>query len=149
MSTTGRGKLSAIDVDGAMTVVPGYSQGAQMADQMPVYVNSPLLSLSTAASADGQFMVPFDATIVAVMANITELPDDAAGLLNIGSNADADKFLDDYSIATDADTGLVDLVDELVTDEVDAGDVIEFSTDGGATSTGSVAVTLVLAPRLA
>ena len=122
------------------------TSGLQWDGGIPLVVNSPEMSLSTAASDQGKFTAPCDGTIVKVMANLVQAPGTAAAKLQIG--ADGSKTsIGEHTFATTDSTGPVDVTDSMTDLSVSAGDVIEFGTDGAATSTGLVAATLVIMPN--
>jgi hypothetical protein len=112
-------------------------------------VNSPTMSLETAAANQGAFVAPCNGEIVAIIGNLIEAPGTAAGTVNIGTVADVDHFLDAYSIATTAAVGVFEIpLDNtaVVNTTVTKGDVIEFDTGGEATTTGIAAFTVVINP---
>lgn len=145
------GGASRLLLDGAWTEIDGFESGTYMGDQMPFFINSPVMSLSSAAANQGSYLVPFRATIVKCIANLVQAPAGASGGLNVGTRADPDHFLDLYDFSTGHATGLIDLTDlsQMVNTSIDAGDIVEFDTDGDGTSAGLVAVTLICVPRLA
>lgn len=112
-------------------------------------IPSPALTLSTAANAVGDFMVPFACRIMKVYLNVTTAGNTNPTLLTVGRLGDTDRFVDDYSIAAST-TGFFDITDEatVVATEVAQGDVIVFSTNGGAASTGIAYCTLICSPNV-
>ncbi len=118
--------------------------------ELALCINSPVMSLSSAAANQGSFVAPCDLTIVAIVYNLIAAPDVAAAEVEVGSRADDDEFVAAWSIPTTHATGLAELPTDdaaVISLNIDKGDVVEFKTDGGATSTGSIAVTLVCMPR--
>ncbi len=148
MGKSPEARMSAVVMDGVLEKIPGFSAGL-FGENLPFFINSPVMTLHTAQSNQGAFMVPFDATILAVLINVIEDPGTAAGTINVGTRANNDAFVDAYSVATDATLGLADITDNaaVVGTSITAGDVIEFDTGGEATTTGLIAVTLVCVPR--
>lgn len=103
-----------------------------------------------------QIVAPCDAQLVALICNLLAAPGSAAATLEIGTATGSPSGLDkdglvSHSFATTDSTGLYDLVSEIgegaLGVNVAKGDVITFGSDGGATSTGTVAVTAVFMPR--
>ncbi len=131
-----------------MPISPDHLSGAVAFDGSLMFTaNSPEMSLSTAATNQGKMVAPCDGTIVAVIANLVQAPGSAAAKLQIGDGAGVNTF-GEYSFATTAALGVIDLdVSALTTAVVTKGAVIEFNTDGAATSTGLVAVTIVVSPN--
>lgn len=119
------------------------SQGGQ-----PIVHGSGLLDLVTAVSEQAGLYVPFDATIVSIRSRVRVACGTAAGDALLGSvkNADADYFGVQAHDTTDA--AGTEFEWTIINADVDAGDVIYFSGDGGATSTGSCDVTVTLSPRV-
>ena len=131
---TSIGRLSQVSMDGPTLVVPGMENKAYQADQLPFIISSPLLTLVTQGLANqGSFMVPFNAKIVRVMVSIETPVTATAPLLNIGTKADEDHFLDAYTLRSIAtSTGLHTLSTAttfFVNDQIDAGDIVEFDAD--------------------
>lgn len=128
-------RSSAVEFDGAI----------------PFVVNSPEMSLSTAASDQGKFVAPCDGTIVKCTVNLVEAPGTASATMSIGIGTDTDYFTSttDLTFATGDATGVRDMTGDLSNLDVNEGDVIEFNTAGEATTTGLVAATLVISPNAA
>ena len=113
---------------------------------MPVVVASGEMSLSSAATSAG-FMVPFDATIVSAKISVIASPD-ATAVVHFGTSSDADHYLTSgHTLANGAAVELVDVTASLTDTAVVAGEIIEFSTDGGATAAGLVGMAIVLSPN--
>jgi len=131
-----------------MATAPTYRTSAGQFDgKIPIVVNSPVMSLSSAASSQGSFVAPCDGTIVQAAMNLIQAPDGATAKLSIGKRGAATAY-DQYSIATTHATGAIDLpLSGFTSTSVTKGDVIEFATDGAATTAGLVAITLVIMPR--
>lgn len=132
MTRSTEARSSAIDYDGKGVFI----------------VNSPVMSLSSAAANQGSFVAPCDGTIVAAVANLIQAGTGGTNhLLKFGDRATASAF-GVTTFTTGSSTGVKDLLADLtVTKTVTKGQVIEFNTDGGATSGGLVAATLVIAPN--
>lgn len=145
---------SGIQLDGRYRAIPGFTEGAYMGDAHPFLVRSgdTLLDFYTSTgSTYGYTMIPFNYTVIAAHYVLTQVLDGAQDLLNIGTVADPDAFIDDYAIATSVSASvLTNITGSLVAANVNgnAGDIIQFSTGGGATSTGKGVATLVIIPRL-
>jgi hypothetical protein len=146
----GIGGAHQVALTGAFKVIPGFAAGTYKGDQLPFFINSPVMAWATTAVVQqGTFMVPFNAKIVGLLANVVAAPTTADGsIFEVGTRADPDHFLAGYAFASTVSTGLVDLssATELVNTSIDAGDVIEFSL-GIETAVGSIAATLVCVPR--
>jgi len=128
-------RSSAVEFDGALMFV----------------VNSPEMTLHTAQADQGKFTAPCNGTIVKCVANLIEAPGTAAGGIDIGKQGDADYFTATgvISFGTGHALGAIDITSSLTNTDVNEGDVIEFGTDGNATTTGLIAVTLVISPNAA
>lgn len=140
-------KASRVEVDGGARSMPG--MGEVGLDQMPILINSPVMTLHTADANNGSFVAPCDLTIVGIAANVIEAPGTAAGTIDIGTYANDDVNVAAYSFATDETLGYqaLDLDDATVLSlSFSQGDVIEFTTNGEATTTGLIALTLVCVP---
>lgn len=136
MPKSAEARSSAIQYDGAMLFA----------------VNSPVMSLSAAASNQGSFVVPCACEIEEIICNLVAVPNTTPATLNIGTRADADALVDAYSIPITATAGAftIPLTNAaVVATKLNKGDVLEFSTGGEAASAGSVGVTLVLKPSAA
>jgi hypothetical protein len=142
-------RANAIEMNGLLHKIPGFESGLK-GDQLPIFINSPVMTLHTAQSNQGPFVAPCDLEIVGIAANLIEAPGTAAGTIDIGTRATADANVAAYSFATTDSTGFynLDLTDATVTSLLfSQGDVIEFSTNGEATTTGLIALTLICVPR--
>jgi len=131
-----------------MPSAPTYQTGKCEYDgKMPLAINSGVMTLYTAVANNGSFVAPCDLEIVQATVNVIVAPGTAAAALKIGTRAGATAF-ESYSIATSHALGAIDLpVSAFTTVNISKGDVVEFGTDGAATSTGDAAVTLVCIPR--
>jgi hypothetical protein len=141
-------RASAIQLDGKFHNMPGMEDGKTL-DQMPIFINSPVLTLHTAQTNQGSFVAPCDLTIIGIAANVLEQPGTAAGTIDIGYNGDDDAYVAAYSFATDETLGYqaLDLDDATVlSTSISQGAVVEFTTNGEATTTGEVALTLICIP---
>jgi hypothetical protein len=116
---------------------------------MPVIVQSGQMTVHTAQSGLIKWVAPFDYVIKQALIKVDEASGTAPGLVKAGTVADDDRFIDDYSVATDAAVGLVDVTSSLVNTSGVAGDVIIFGNDGAATTTGLAHVILVIVPASA
>lgn len=124
------------------------TSAAQWDGGLPFVAGSPVMSLSTAAANQGEIASPTAGTIVQALLNILQAPDGAAAAVNIGIRGDADYFLTSgYSVATTAAVEVIDITASLTNTAVTKGQVLSFDTDGAATATGLVAVTLVISPN--
>lgn len=147
-------ELGDVQVSGSMRNIPGLDgTDQQMADKLPIFVSSEVLTLHTAQTNKNAFVAPCDMTIVGCVSNLVEAPGTAAGAIIVGKRGDADAFSTGISFATTDSAGEITEEDVATVfdgaDGVDVsqGDVIEFSTDGGATTTGLAAVQLVCLPK--
>ncbi len=110
------------------------------------------ISIETAVTANKPMFIPWAMTFAYVGVKVTEVAGTGPGTVAIGKlqpSADPDKYLDDYSIATSVAAGtILELVNDaaMVIKDITPGDTIYFNTDGGATTTGKVVVTVVLVP---
>ncbi len=150
MGKSNEARAGAVQLDGLFHKIPGFEAGAQRGDQLPILINSPVMTLHTAQSNQGSFVAPCDLTIVGIAANVIEAPGTAAGTIDIGTRADDNSNVAAYSFATDETLGYqaLDLTDATVLSlTFNQGDVIEFATNGEATTTGLIALTLVCVPR--
>ena len=142
-------KASRIEQDGALRRIPGLTLGEYYADQPVFFIHSGLLNLHTATTASGYALIPFPASIISVQLALTEQAGTGPALVLAGHVGDLDAYVDDYSVATADAVGLYDLTEEdaFVNAVIDAGDVVVFSTDGGATTTGTAFMTLICVPN--
>lgn len=142
-----------------MAKLPEYRTSACEYDGALPYTHSAVLTFTSATqSALGRFVSPCDGTIVAMMANIIAAPATATGkVISVGSPADDDAHYVAYDIATLA-TGELDLFQAMTVNTATAatvkgktvgkGDVVQFAIGAdGASPTGVVAVTMVIAPN--
>lgn len=132
MSKSSEVRSSAVDYDGAALLV----------------INSGLVTLSTAQTDNAPFVMPCDGTIVQATARVTVAAGTATATLTIGTQA-SDVGIMDKDFATTDGAGEYDCLADLVTATVTKGDIILFGSDGNATSTGLVAITLVVSPNAA
>lgn len=151
MATLQKANLSQVQIDGKLSSIPGLDgTGQLMADRLPIFINSPVMTLHTAESTKGAFVAPCALEIVGIAANVIEAPGTAAGTIDVGTRADDDAFVAAYSFATDESTGYQALdmaAATVVSTTISQGDVVEFATNGEATTTGLIAVTLVCLPK--
>ena len=111
----------------------------------PIIHNSGLLDLVTAVTEQNAILVPFDATIVSVKSRVRTACGTAAGLAAVEGVEKGSAYASQSHDTTDAagtefEWTLTDAV-------VPAGEVLYFTGDGGATTTGDVDVTVTLAGR--
>ncbi len=129
----------------------GYRTGdAQWNGKMPIAISSPLMSLDTAETEQGAFIAPCDLEIVQITINVVVTPGTAAGSWNFGTRADVGAFVLANDVALGVATGPYDLpLDhaDVVTLNVNKGDILEFDTGGEATTTGDAVFGIVMMPR--
>jgi hypothetical protein len=126
------------------------SSEIQFDGTIPLVVNSPAMTLHTAQANQGSFVAPCNGTIVAIEGNLIEAPGTAADTIDIGTRANDDALVAAYSIATSDATGSFNIpLDDatVISLAVSKGDVIEFTTHGAATTTGIVALSVVIMPE--
>lgn len=146
MVSTPVGRIDYIQGAGALRAIPGYETGAFSADQMPSFIYSDLLDLSTASGT--HFLVPFKANIVKAMINIV-----AAAASNENGNAQFgtqsnNTVFGTFTINDTSSTGLQDVTGSLSDTTIDKGDIVRLGCDGGATTAKNFATMLIIAPRL-
>lgn len=106
---------------------------------------SGLITVHTAQTNVLPLTVPWRAKIERLFANIVEAAGTATGTLEYGTVADPNAFLA-YNVTTTHALGLIDLTASLVTDDVPAGTILSWSTDGAATTTGIAHAIAILVP---
>lgn len=129
-------RASAVQYDGAMLFV----------------ANSPIMSLSSAATVQGAFVAPCACEIEEIIYNVIAAPDGAPATFNIGTQANNDALVDAFSIATSVALGAktLPLSDAAVVGtKLNKGDIITFDTGGEASTAGSVAISVVFKPQAA
>jgi hypothetical protein len=139
-------KSSEIQVDGAQLVVPGYETGGQRADQAPMVMASGLLDTVNAVVGQAPMYFPFPAIILGIRVKIRVQAGTALAHVFVGTIATPAQFADQIQALADA-AGVTYIATILNGGLINAGDVVCFGSDGGATATGSVDVTVIWAPR--
>lgn len=154
MGKLNESRMSHSVMDGLLRKIPGFESGLY-GDQLPFFINSPVMTLHTAVTNQGSFVAPCDMTIVGCIENLVELPGTANATVLIGTRADPNAFATAITSLTSGNGGVVGATvldvatdfDGVSTVNVSQGDVIEFATGGEATTTGLAAYTLVCVPR--
>lgn len=143
-----RGRIDAIQLGGAIRGVTGYASYEGQADELPIAVHgSGSLDITTATADQAGLYFPFAAKIISASIYYPTAPTAAAATVDVGTLADADKFLN-HTAALDLEDGDREDDVELITGDIEAGETVVFGSDGAATA-GEAYVTLVIAPRLA
>lgn len=145
--TTPIGRASQVILDGPVRRIPGAA--ALRGDTPLIIIPSGLLDLVNAVAHQAAFYFPFDATILSIKGKIRAAPGTGPGIAKVGTVADDDKFAA-FTVTTDTnvhDTGTEVTFTILNSGTINAGDVLTFSGDGGATSTGGIDITVVAVPR--
>lgn len=143
MSKLPQALASRIVPDGKLRGIPGLEAGGYSLDQPFQLVCSGIIDGSTDTANIAAVYFPFAATILS--AKILYLEDiDATTHFYVGTTGDEDHFVD-HTATTDDDTGEVEDC-TLITSDIQAGEVLVFGTDGGATSLGDAIITLIVVP---
>lgn len=111
---------------------------------MPMVKHSGVLDLVTAVTEQGAFFVPVGMKIKEIKSRVRAACGTAAGVAGLYGVAAAANYATQSHATTDA-AGTIKTW-TITTEDVPAGEVLYFTGDGGATSTGSVDVTVVLVP---
>lgn len=144
-------RASEIILDGAYRSMPGFALGAYRGDRPVDFIQSGVLDFFDGTAAVINHFIPFNYEVVGAVLLVTEQLGTGASLLNIGAGqvgaVDADKFVDDYSVATAVTAGT--LVDLTLTATLTgaAGDLVQFTSGTGATTTGKGIAQLWYVPR--
>lgn len=135
------------------------TSAAQYDGAMPLIVQSDAITITTTSQVGVNTLVPFDGDIVGIAIKVTANAPSATGeanVINIGTEDDPDKFVQDLNLA---DLGVATGFYEVplttgfgvVDTEVDIGDVIEFSSEAVATGVDASPATfyaaLIIVPR--
>lgn len=129
MAKSTEARSSAIEYDGA---------GIQIK-------SSGLLDLVDAVTEQGGFLVPFAATIKEIRSRVRVACGTGPGVASLKGVEKGGTAYASQSHAT-TDTAGTDFLWTITDAVIPAGEVLYFAGDGGATSTGSVDVTVVLIP---
>ncbi len=144
-------KLSQVILDGVASKIPYLDSAAPTLDKLIALlkVQSGVLDFFDGTAANGSEVIPFDYTVLGAFLLVTEQLGTGASLLNIGTSADTDKYVDDFSVTTahTAGTLLTTTVTLTATLTGSAGDVIQFTSGNGATTTGKGIAGLLIVPR--
>jgi len=154
MPPLSQGRSSAITQDGKALVIPGLETGAYNMDQMPILMSSDAVTLTSDAQTGLPVQaVPFNATIIGLSVICeTATATGVSQLLTVGTETDADKYVNDYDI-TDMTAGTVTNLSTttaatgFINASVDAGDIIQVGASAIAGASGVIAVSLTLVPR--
>lgn len=106
---------------------------------------STVMSLSAAAADNSPVAIERDLEIKSVKLVVVAAPD-ADAAIRIGDGAGVATYLT-YTVTNGLAAGIYDITSELTEANVDAGVVLDFSTDGGATAAGTAALAIVVGPR--
>lgn len=151
MSKSYKGRASEIVMDGPAGIIPGVLANTLGADKPIGAIFSGLLDCVNAVADQAPHYFPFNAQIIAIGIRVRAQLGTGAAEVYVGTTADNDKFLL-KSVPIAATAGTEYLFTAIDTDfldaEIDKGDVVCFGSDGGATSTGSVDVTVLWVPRI-
>lgn len=137
-------EISKVQLDGLTRKIPGYQTGAYMGDQLPMdLMESGYTSLFGGANTNvASFIVPFDYLTSSAYMNLDVQPGTAAATVSIGISGSLNTILNAYSIATAQAVGWLDLTTNAAFTGAsqfglgNQGDIVIFSTNGNATSTG-------------
>lgn len=110
----------------------------------PMPVVSGLLNLTTAVTDQGAVFFPVAMEIESITSRVRVACGTAAGIAEVGTPADPDYFGTQAHATTDA-AGTI-LYWTVINALIPAGEVLTFSSDGGATTTGSCDVVVVVRP---
>lgn len=142
MAKAPEGRLSRIIQDGSHLQIPGLTAGIY-ADREVFILSSGLLDLVNAVANQGAWMAPAPATLLAVrVRNFAQLGT-ADAHLYLGKQGDPDYFMD--LTVPFADAAGTFYTGTLLQTAIAKDDVVYWSGDGGATSTGSVVGFAVIA----
>lgn len=141
-----RTRASEIVQDGALALIPGNTNGALKGDEQIREHSSGLLDCVNAVTLQAARYFPFAATIIAVRYKVRTQLGTAGAVCGIGIPGNTSKFAN-RTVPTSEVAGTEGVF--TITDAtVDAGEVVGFTTDGGATGTGDIDVTILYAPRV-
>lgn len=151
MGTSPVARVSQIQHDGAALLIPGL-EAAGVPGGTPVFMHhSGLLDLVTAVTAQAPILIPFRAQIIAAGSRVRVQCGTGPGVAAIGTIAAATAFTV-FTLATSDAAGATQeqLAATMVTTAIiPAGSVVQFSADGGATSTGGCDIWFAYVPKAA
>ena len=119
---------------------------------MPFFVNSPVLDLVNGTAVTGHFVCPCHGYITEYHVDVFESPGTAPATVNVGTPADPDGIVDAFTVAL-TDSGYQEISgegDSVIIPagrHVTKGQTIVFSCGSEASTTGKVALTLVIDPN--
>lgn len=111
---------------------------------VPFAINSGLLDLVTAVTEQNAFYFHVPMEVVEIRSRVRTACGTAAGTAQVGKVGDADFFGLQAHDTTDA--AGTEFTWTLLNTLIEAGDVLYFNADGGATTTGDCDVTVVVRP---
>lgn len=141
-----RTRASEIIQDGALALIPGNTDGSRRGDETLGMHSSGLLDCVNAVTMQAARYFPFAVTILAVRYKVRTQLGTAGAVCGIGIAGNTSKFANRTVPITEVagTEGAFTITDATV----DAGEVVGFTTDGGATGTGDIDVTIIYAPRV-
>ncbi len=110
----------------------------------PFAINSGLLDLVAAVSEQNGFYFPVAMEVVEIRSRVRTACGTGPGTAEVGKVGDADFFGTQAHATTDA--AGTEVVWTLLNTLIEAGDVLYFSGDGGATTDGDCDVTVIVRP---
>lgn len=144
MVSSPRARANEVLMNGSLTQIPGLAASGK---PLLANVQSGSLDCVNAVTAQGHWMAPCDCTVVGATARVLAVMGTAAATIGAGLTSDTDSIVDDYSIGTGIAAGTVIDLPLAAGVNLNKGDVVVFQSDGGATSTGSVAMSLAVVAR--
>lgn len=145
MVSSPRARANEVLMNGSLAQIPGLAASGK---HLLANVQSGSLDCVNAVTAQGHWIAPCDCTVVGATARVLAVMGTGAATIGAGLTSDTDSIVDDYSIATSVTAGtVIDLPIAAAGANLNKGDVVVFQSDGGATTTGSVAMTLAIVPR--
>lgn len=147
-----RASTSEVLYNSFMNKVPGLAGNS--IDRFPILLDTGLTNLYGGASGNLiNFLMPCPWKPLSAYKICTVVPGTAAATIGIGTTADTDGILDDYSIATSEALTFLDLSTNAAFTGAalvaggNQGDIIVFQTNGNATSTGKAIWGCVITPN--
>ena len=143
-----------IVLDGAARVIPSNANGDLRLSDFPFVLSTDAITIASTVITTQMPMVPFNATIKAIVVSAQESTATDTQVLNVGTNDDTDKFGSNLDIS-DMAAGEVKTFTTLATTatgfikrDISAGQLLAVDTGVHASNVAKIGVSLVIVPRL-
>jgi hypothetical protein len=132
-----------LNYSGSLLAVPGLEDGGAI-DALPFLFSTKQLDLN--ASANDQYMVPFDGKVKAAVVQTEQAASGESATMNFGTVADNDAF-GTFTVDDSTEAGIHILKPaDLSAVDVNAGDVVRMASGGGASTSKACALAMVIVP---